>query len=921
MAFCEGGDLSSLIEKRRMRYFPEHDVISWFIQIALALQYMHEEKILHRDLKTQNIFLTKNNMIKLGDFGIAKVLEGTMEMAKTVIGTPYYMSPELFRNQPYSYKSDIWSLGCVLYELISLRHAFDAREMKGLVQKILRGNYTPIPPSASKDCRDLVKKLLDLSPKSRPSVTEVLSMPFIRKQMGAYIKSQLGDEAAANIVQNDPKALNYHQIEQSRLEKQARKLGFDVQKRSEDPEVVKLPPPQKAKFDLKEPPKQSSLPSAADAERIQAEEKEKERQKRAKEFLDRELRAKERAEQALQRLQREKQERIKALQAQRELRQKRMQNMHPKGEAGNMNEWQHKLARAQVQHEERRREQGMRVPASRGPTPRGNGGQAMSVLEQRNRDARQRAARDKNNPQEQDKENVKQISVMPAQKQEEDSAAVRLKAMEGVKKAENAKLRDEMNRDMQQMEAKLAALKKKKEAEAVIKAKAQEDRRQRGMLVEENRKKEDEKRRKEEQDARDRDSAAMIYRNKPAAPPAPTRAASPPPHAQAPSRLVAPMDLAVPKSMAQENRQGGGHMLPASQYPQQQQQQSSHPTAGRYIEKPTNMAAMAGGQGMNPRPPQERVPIRYAQEGDKAGQAHSQQQVPRPAPQEGGFSRFARAPQMGKPPGLSMMPVDGDVRHSFPHTNNITPISMPNRLQVVPQADVYFTGADDSKPPFQTPSIPHILIVLLDRIVIASFPVLMVYSPYVCLAVLRDEGLSADLIMRQKELDRQRARQSVAYEHDRDIKEFDMNVHRINRAVGQSASSRPNIMVGEVGAKITERDRQLRQKQQRAQQQRMAEGAPSVRGYGDVAFQGGLYSPMKKKAAYFDGEDIVEDEDIFEAEEEVEAKAQEVNDEELLYYDREVAKIEHEVAQRTLKIQMLKTAVMTPVISDDEDDY
>lgn len=133
MAFCEGGDLSSLIEKRKMRYFPESDVLSWFIQISLALQYMHDEHILHRDLKTQNIFLTKNNMIKLGDFGIAKVriivtctaaltleprenrcradsnlllffqvLEGTLEMAKTVIGTPYYMSPELFRNQPYS---------------------------------------------------------------------------------------------------------------------------------------------------------------------------------------------------------------------------------------------------------------------------------------------------------------------------------------------------------------------------------------------------------------------------------------------------------------------------------------------------------------------------------------------------------------------------------------------------------------------------------------------------------------------------------------------------------------------------------------------------------------------------------------------------------------------------------------------------
>jgi len=155
MAYCEGGDLSTLIEKRRMRYFPEADVISWFIQISLALQYMHDEHILHRDLKTQNIFLTKNNMIKLGDFGIAKVLEGTLEMAKTVIGTPYYMSPELFRNQPYSYKSDIWSLGCVLYELVSLRHAFDAREMKGLVQKILRGSYAPPPPPSPETARSL----------------------------------------------------------------------------------------------------------------------------------------------------------------------------------------------------------------------------------------------------------------------------------------------------------------------------------------------------------------------------------------------------------------------------------------------------------------------------------------------------------------------------------------------------------------------------------------------------------------------------------------------------------------------------------------------------------------------------------------------------------------------------------------------
>jgi serine/threonine protein kinase len=84
--------------------------------MLLALLYLHERKILHRDLKTQNIFI-KNGQISLGDFGIAKVLDHTRDFANTCIGTPYYMSPELFKNKPYSYKSDVWALGCVIYEM------------------------------------------------------------------------------------------------------------------------------------------------------------------------------------------------------------------------------------------------------------------------------------------------------------------------------------------------------------------------------------------------------------------------------------------------------------------------------------------------------------------------------------------------------------------------------------------------------------------------------------------------------------------------------------------------------------------------------------------------------------------------------------------------------------------------------------
>lgn len=122
-----------------MQYWSEDHVLNWFTQICLALKHVHDRKILHRDLKSQNIFLTKNNMIKLGDFGIARVLSETKSKAKTVVGTPYYLSPEIIQSKPYSFKSDIWSLGVLLYEMCALQPPFNAQSLHQLARKIIVG--------------------------------------------------------------------------------------------------------------------------------------------------------------------------------------------------------------------------------------------------------------------------------------------------------------------------------------------------------------------------------------------------------------------------------------------------------------------------------------------------------------------------------------------------------------------------------------------------------------------------------------------------------------------------------------------------------------------------------------------------------------------------------------------------------------
>ena len=199
MEYCEKGDLCTYMSERQKKqkqnyHFDEDFIWRLFIQISLGLYYIHSKKILHRDIKTLNIFLTKDLSGKIGDLGVAKVLEGTNH-AITFIGTPYYVSPEMCQNKPYNEKSDIWALGCILYELITFCHPFTASNQAALFIKILHGNYTPLPENTSKDLVNMVKFILQKNYNKRPSMKDIItSKSFI------YHTKRLGLENDLNEI-------------------------------------------------------------------------------------------------------------------------------------------------------------------------------------------------------------------------------------------------------------------------------------------------------------------------------------------------------------------------------------------------------------------------------------------------------------------------------------------------------------------------------------------------------------------------------------------------------------------------------------------------------------------------------------------------------------------------------------------------
>ena len=179
MEYADDGDLYEKVKlyRKNNTFFREDDIWRIFIQITKGLHDLHEYDILHRDLKSANVFLFRDGTAKLGDLNVSKITSRGLGCTQT--GTPYYASPEVWKDNPYNLKSDIWSLGCVFYELIMLKTPFRGEGMKELYKKVMSGEYPKIAKDFSPKFQIVIDKILKVKPEERPNTSEILELPEV----------------------------------------------------------------------------------------------------------------------------------------------------------------------------------------------------------------------------------------------------------------------------------------------------------------------------------------------------------------------------------------------------------------------------------------------------------------------------------------------------------------------------------------------------------------------------------------------------------------------------------------------------------------------------------------------------------------------------------------------------------------------
>ena len=235
MEFAAGGDMHSLMHnhQRSRILIKEKDIWRYSLQMILGLKALHDRKVLHRDLKCANIFLSKDGKVaKLGDLNVSKVAKDHLVYTQT--GTPYYASPEVWRDEPYDVKSDIWSLGCVIYETCALKPPFRANDMQELFKKVQKGNFEKIPSVYSEDLNTLVSLCLQVSTSKRPTCDKLLQHPVIKKNCQGLLYNPDGMEDSPDLLKTIKIPMNAKNLRSVGIQlpkpnyNQAKSMKFDT---------------------------------------------------------------------------------------------------------------------------------------------------------------------------------------------------------------------------------------------------------------------------------------------------------------------------------------------------------------------------------------------------------------------------------------------------------------------------------------------------------------------------------------------------------------------------------------------------------------------------------------------------------------------------------------------------------------------
>ena len=213
--WAEKGDLKRVIKRAQADELPIEELKIWeyMYQIASALKHMQEKRIMHRDLKPANIFITADGTLKLGDLGLGRFLSSQTIEAFSRVGTPLYMSPEVLKGSGYDWKSDVWSLGCVVYELACLHSPFRKDDTKmslyDLFQTISKGEFVPIGERYSEELRTIVNSMIQVNPEKRLDIDQVVELCNIQLKSWSNKKPKVDISLVMDDIQEKLKLLDY----------------------------------------------------------------------------------------------------------------------------------------------------------------------------------------------------------------------------------------------------------------------------------------------------------------------------------------------------------------------------------------------------------------------------------------------------------------------------------------------------------------------------------------------------------------------------------------------------------------------------------------------------------------------------------------------------------------------------------------